>query len=61
MSKFSAKRAGVLLSALTVGAALWFSLAQAQAGDANVTEDQIVRALAPAPQHSQPLTRGLTM
>ena len=58
MSKFSAKRAGVLLSALAIGAAVFFGLAQAKAGDANVTEDQIVRALAPA---KKPLTRSLSM
>jgi outer membrane protein OmpA-like peptidoglycan-associated protein len=52
----------VLLSAVAIGAALWFGLMQAQAGDDNVTEDQIVRALAPAKKPlTQPLTRGLSI
>jgi outer membrane protein OmpA-like peptidoglycan-associated protein len=55
----SARRSAVLLSAVAIGAAFWFGLAPAVAGDANVTEDQIVRALAPAKK--APLTRGLTM
>ena len=58
MSNMSARRSGVLLSAIAIGAVVCFGLARAQAGDANVTEDQIVRALAPA---KKPLTRGLTM
>src|SRR5579883_970942 len=58
MSMTSTRRSRVLLSAIAIGAACWFGLAQAQAGDANVTEDQIVRALAPP---KKPLTRGLTM
>ena len=41
-----------------IGAGLVFGLAQAQAGDNNVTEDQIVRALAPP---KKPLTRGLAI
>lgn len=45
-----------ILSIVTVGAALSFGLAQAVAAD-DVTEDQIVRALAPA---KKPLTRGLS-
>jgi len=56
--RLSTRRSRVLLSAIAIGAACWFGLAQAQAGDANVTEDQIVRALAPP---KKPLTRGLTM
>jgi len=44
-----------ILSLLTIGAALSFGVAKAVAED--VTEDQIVRALAPA---KKPLTRGLS-
>jgi outer membrane protein OmpA-like peptidoglycan-associated protein len=44
-----------MLSLLTIGAALCFGVAKAVADD--VTEDQIVRALAPA---KKPLTRGLS-
>jgi outer membrane protein OmpA-like peptidoglycan-associated protein len=58
MSRMSAKRFGMLLWAAAVGAAFWLGLAQARAGDDNVSEDQIVRALAPA---KKPLTRGLTI
>jgi len=58
MSRMSATRCSTLLSALAIGAAVFFGLAQAKAGDANVTEDQIVRALAPA---KKPLTRSLSM
>ena len=58
MSKMSAKRFSVLLSFVTIGTAFWFGLAQANAGDDNVTEDQIVRALAPP---KKPLTRGLSI
>ncbi|HEY5130349.1 MAG TPA: OmpA family protein [Bradyrhizobium sp.] len=46
-----------ILSLLTIGAALSFGVARAVAGD-DVTEDQIVRALAPA---KKPLTRGLSV
>jgi len=46
-----------IFSFLTIGAALSFTVATANAGDNNVTEDQIVRALAPA---KKPLTRGLS-
>jgi outer membrane protein OmpA-like peptidoglycan-associated protein len=45
-----------ILSLLTMGAAFSFSVAKAVAAD-DVTEDQIVRALAPA---NKPLTRGLS-
>jgi outer membrane protein OmpA-like peptidoglycan-associated protein len=55
----SARRSAVLLSAVAIGAAFWFGQAAAVAGDDNVTEDQIVRALAPAKKAT--LTRGLTM
>ena len=47
-----------ILSFLTIGAALSFGVATATAGDNNVTEDQIVRALAPV---KKPLTRGLSV
>ena len=58
MSKMSGRRSlTAILSFLTIGAALSFGGANAVAGDSNVTEDQIVRALAPA---KQPLTRGLS-
>jgi len=58
MSTMSGKSFSVLLSAMAIGAALSFGLAQAQAGDENVTEDQILRALAPVKK--PPLTRGLS-
>lgn len=58
MSKMSGSRSlAAMLSFLTIGAALSFGAATAVAGD-NVTEDQIVRALAPP---KQPLTRGLSV
>ena len=58
MSKMSGrKNLTAILSLLTIGAALSFGVAQAVAGD-DVTEDQIVRALAPA---KKPLTRGLSV
>ncbi len=57
MTRMSGKRLTALLSVVTVGAALSLGLASASAGD-NVTEDQIVRALAPA---KKPLTRGLSV
>jgi outer membrane protein OmpA-like peptidoglycan-associated protein len=43
---------------VTIGAALSFGAATATAGDNNVTEDQIVRALVPV---KKPLTRGLSV
>ena len=46
-----------MLSIVTIGAALSFGVAQAVAAD-DVTEDQILRALAPA---KKPLTRGLSV
>ncbi len=56
MSKISGKRnLTVILSLLTISAA--FSINMAKAAD-DVTEDQIVRALAPA---KKPLTRGLSV
>jgi outer membrane protein OmpA-like peptidoglycan-associated protein len=48
----------VMLSVATIGAGLCFGIGAALAGDNNVTEDQIVRALAPA---KKPLTRGLSV
>jgi outer membrane protein OmpA-like peptidoglycan-associated protein len=57
MSKvFGRRNFGALLSILTIGAALSFGIGQARAGD-DVTEDQIIRALAPA---KKPLTRSLS-
>jgi outer membrane protein OmpA-like peptidoglycan-associated protein len=47
-----------ILSIATIGAALVSWVGVAQAGDTNVTEDQIVRALAPP---KKPLTRGLSI
>jgi outer membrane protein OmpA-like peptidoglycan-associated protein len=58
MSKISGRSTfTAILSIVTVGAALSFGVAQAVAAD-EVTEDQIVRALAPA---KKPLTRGLSI
>jgi outer membrane protein OmpA-like peptidoglycan-associated protein len=57
MSKMSGRRSlTAILSLLTIGAALSLGLGKAVAAD-DVTEDQIVRALAPA---KKPLTRGLS-
>ena len=47
-----------ILSIAAVGAALSFGVAQAVAADEVVTEDQILRALAPP---KKPLTRGLSV
>src|ERR1700712_37109 len=47
-----------MLSIATVGAAFSLSLGTAGAGDENVTEDQIVRALVP---EKKPRTRGLSI
>jgi len=59
MSTFSGKKGlSAILSIVTVGAALSFGVGIARAGDNNVTEDQIVRALAP---EKKPLTRGLSV
>lgn len=54
--KRSARSLAAILSIVTVGAALSIGSGRALAGD-NVTEDQIVRALAPT---RQPLTRSLS-
>jgi outer membrane protein OmpA-like peptidoglycan-associated protein len=57
MSKISGRRSlFAVLSLLALGAAFSFGLGKAVAAD-DVTEDQIVRALAPA---KKPLTRGLS-
>jgi outer membrane protein OmpA-like peptidoglycan-associated protein len=47
-----------MVSIMTVGAALSIGVGNAVAGDANVTEDQILQALAPV---KKPLTRGLSV
>ena len=47
-----------ILSIVTVGAAFSLSVGKAVAGDNNVTEDQIVRALVP---EKKPLTRSLSV
>ena len=58
MSKMSGGRnLTAMLSIVTIGAAFSFGVAQAVAAE-DVTEDQIVRALAPA---KKPLTRGLSV
>jgi outer membrane protein OmpA-like peptidoglycan-associated protein len=56
MSKISGRSFTAIVSVLTIGAALSFGVARAVAAD-DVTEDEIVRALAPA---KKPLTRGLS-
>jgi outer membrane protein OmpA-like peptidoglycan-associated protein len=59
MSKMSGMRAiTAILSIATIGAAFSVSTGKAVAGDNNVTEDQIVRALVP---EKKPLTRGLSV
>jgi outer membrane protein OmpA-like peptidoglycan-associated protein len=55
--RLAAKGFTVLLSVITIGATLSLAPSRAFAGE-NVTEDQIVRALAPA---KKPLTRGLSV
>ncbi len=58
MSKMSGrKNLTAILSIVTIGAALSFGIANAVAAE-DVTEDQILRALAPA---KKPLTRGLSV
>src|ERR1700709_392868 len=56
MSKMSGRSFTAIVSVLTISAALSFGVAKAVAAD-DVTEDEIVRALAPA---KKPLTRGLS-
>ena len=59
MSKrFPMKALTAILSIATIGAALGFGTGTARAGDNNVTEDEIVRAL--TPEKKPPLTRGLS-
>src|ERR1700737_4460526 len=59
MSKvFGRKMLTAILSIVTMGAALSIGWGSAAAGDENVTEDQVVRALVPA---KKPLTRGLSV
>jgi outer membrane protein OmpA-like peptidoglycan-associated protein len=59
MLKTSGKRyLAALVAAVAVGVAFCFGVTPAQAGDATVTEDQIVHALAPV---KKPLTRGLSI
>ena len=61
--RLAAKGLTAILSVMTIGAALSLTLPPAFAGDdgnsKNVTEDEIVRALAPPPK--KPLTRGLSI
>ena len=61
--RLAAKGLTAILSVMTISAALSLTLPPAFAGDdgnsKNVTEDEIVRALAPAPK--KPLTRGLSI
>ena len=58
--KLAAKGITAILSIITISAALSLPMSGALAGDdKNVTEDQIVRALAPPPK--KPLTRGLSV
>jgi outer membrane protein OmpA-like peptidoglycan-associated protein len=59
MSRISGRRnLAAIVSLLTIGAVLSFGVAKAVAGD-EVTEDQIVKALAPPAK--KPLTRGLSV
>jgi len=54
MATFSATKSfTAMLSVAVIGAALCFGIGAAFAGDANVTEDEIVRALAPAGPRSR--------
>ena len=56
--KFGARSLTAMVSIMTVGAALSIGVGTAVAGEANVTEDQILHALAPV---KKPLTRGLSV
>jgi outer membrane protein OmpA-like peptidoglycan-associated protein len=56
MSKMSGRSFAAVVSVLTIGAALSFGATRAVAAE-DVTEDQILRALAPA---KKPVTRGLS-
>ena len=53
----AAKTFTAIVSVAALGAAISFNTGTALAQDKNVTEDQIVRALAP---EKKPLTRGLS-
>jgi len=55
---FGKQKLTAILSAVTIGAALTFGAATARAGDDNVTEQQILKALTP---EKKPLTRGLSV
>ena len=55
----AAKTFTAIVSVAALGAAISFSTGTALAQDKNVTEDQIVRAL--APEKKAPLTRGLSV
>jgi outer membrane protein OmpA-like peptidoglycan-associated protein len=61
--RLAAKGLTAILSVIAIGAALSLTVPPAFAGDdsnnKNVTEDEIVRALAPTPK--KPLTRGLSI
>src|ERR1043165_9972692 len=54
----AAKTFTAIVSVVALGAAISFSTGTALAQEKNVTEDQIVRALAP---EKKPLTRGLSV
>jgi outer membrane protein OmpA-like peptidoglycan-associated protein len=59
MSRMSGIKAfTAILSIVTIGAAFSLGVGKAIAGDDNVTEDQIIRALVP---EKKPLTRGLSV
>ncbi|NOJ44104.1 OmpA family protein [Bradyrhizobium australiense] len=58
MAYFSTKNITAIASVATLGAAMCLSAGTAFAQDRNVTEDQIIRALAP---EKKPLTRGLSV
>ena len=55
---FGKQKLTAILSAVTIGAALTLGAATARAGDDNVTEQQILKALTP---EKKPLTRGLSV
>jgi outer membrane protein OmpA-like peptidoglycan-associated protein len=57
MSRMAGRRLTAILSIVTVGAVLSFGIGKALAAD-DVTEDQIIKALAPS---KKPLTRGLSV
>jgi len=57
MSRMAGRTLTAILSIVTVGVVLSFGIGKARAAD-DVTEDQIIKALAPA---KKPLTRGLSV